>query len=208
MKSLILSIMTRCCINIPQSTAANGGRVARRPHISAQMCLKAASWPCCLTRFITAQRWRSWHALVVVPDVPIDCAFPIVNVGGVGLGRISGRPHVTQHNGARPDVVCAPKTKLSLLELACWSLFSVFLYKAAFWLTCRYRKQRSAAQNMWSDFVLFFFFFGSSTLVTISCKENRSFTKKVWPEEGFSRRKCLQLSQYSGLCCKARWIVF
>lgn len=27
-------------------------------------------------------------------------------------------------------------------------LFSVFLYKAVFWLTCRYRKQRSAAWGM------------------------------------------------------------
>lgn len=42
--------------------------------------------------------------------------------------------------------------KASVLELVCWGLLSAFLYKAVFWLTCRYRKQRSAAQGMWSFF--------------------------------------------------------
>lgn len=44
---------------------------------------------------------------------------------------------------------------LSGLELLWRSLFSVSLYKAVFWLTCRHRKLRSAAQGMWS---LHFFF--------------------------------------------------
>lgn len=79
---------------------------------------------------------------------------------------------------------------------------SVFLYKAVFWLTHRYRKQRSAAQGMWS--------FLSSSLVTISCKENRNVTKKVWPEEGSSRRKwclpaCLPLCQHRA--CVARLVI-
>lgn len=44
-----------------------------------------------------------------------------------------------------------------------------------------------------------FFFFLSSSLVTISCKENHNVTKTMWPEEGSSRRKwvlaCLLLCQ-------------
>lgn len=87
------------------------------------------------------------------------------------------------------------------LNRLCWGLFSAFLYKAVFWPRCRYRKQRSAAQGMWS-------FFLSSSLVRISCKkEPQSLTKKVWPE---GRRKqkevgaCLlaTLSAHC-LCCKA-----
>lgn len=62
----------------------------------------------------------------------------------------------------------------------------------------------------------FFVFFLSSSLVTISCKENRSFTKKVWLEEGSSRRKwgpachsvsiqpVLQDLSYSPRCSLAR----
>lgn len=104
----------------------------------------------------------------------------------VSPGRTPIKQYVMLHfffyNWVRPTFMCTLKTKPSVLELVCWGLFSVFLYKAVFWLTCRYRKQRSAAQGMWS-------FFLSSSLVTISCKENRSFTKKVWPEEGSSRRK-------------------
>lgn len=113
------------------------------------------------------------------------------------------------YSWVHPTFMCTVKTKPSVLELVCWGLLSLFLYKAVFWLTCRYRKQRSAAQGMWS-------FFLSSSLVTISCKENRSFTKKVWLEEGSSRRKwgpachsvsiqpVLQGLSYSPRCSLAR----
>lgn len=94
------------------------------------------------------------------------------------------------------------KTKPSVLELLCWGLFSVFLYMAVFWLTCRYRKQRSAARGMWS---FLFSFFLSSSLVTISCKEDRTFQRRCDQRKAVaegSGRLPATLSAYS-VCCKA-----
>lgn len=165
-----------------------------RPHITAQMFLRAINWPCCLTRFITAEHWRSWWALVV-PDVSIDCAFQIIKLCGVSLWN-----HVSHSTteSVLSSCVLRRQSSQSLNSFAgasslCFCIRQYFGWHA----DTGNRDQLLRACDL-------FFFFLSSTLVTISCKENRSFTKKVWPEEGISGRKCLQLCQYTA--CVARLV--
>lgn len=129
---------------------------------------------CSMFRLLMSCCWFCWFLIiywnVFLPEnIASDFISPLSSEGFngqhvtvVGLSNVKQSVHykgiemldssLCKENRVRPTFMLSLKTKTSVLELVCWGLLSVFLYKAVFWLTCRYRKQRSAAQGMWSFF--------------------------------------------------------